>query len=287
MRKGGRNKGFRRERRRDEPVEGCTVSCAWRHDVKPTQRSLWCVLTHFLLAAGWGVLEGCGFEVLLPKVGFCPQSVGNAHLGPTVFSKSISWGTARVGPNLQQLKSQSFRRLEWYFGSFPKCWRISGIQCLLILLFDLHSEGGEGPMATPEQKQKVLCEEQVLVGKVCADSISGLFWAQPRPEERPFPHWILTNPKVVLFRRGLKACSGSVCLSHWVEGGSWISLLFVQGMSAVTSSHTAQSSEQDGIGAHFSAWKPKPTEQHKSRSARRKPSLWEEPVCDFQLSFLL
>lgn len=53
------------------------------------------------------------------------------------------------------------------------------------------------------------------------------------------------------------------------------------------SSHTAQSSEQDGVRPHFSVWKPKTAEQHKSWSARRKPSLWEEPVCYFHFGFLL
>lgn len=80
-----------------------------------------------------------------------------------------------------------------------------------------------------------------------------------------------------------------VCLIGW----SWRTI-FIRAYahardvcSDSLSSHTAQSSEQDGIRAHFSAWKPKTTEQNKSWSARRKPSLREEPVCDFQLSFLL
>lgn len=121
-------------------------------------------MAHFLLAAVWGSWEGDGFEVHSPKVGFYPQSVVNPHLGLTVFAKGISQGPACAGPSLQQLKIQNFRRLEWYSLSLPGCWRVSGVQYLLILLFDLHSGRGEGAMATSEQKREVLCKDRVLIG---------------------------------------------------------------------------------------------------------------------------
>lgn len=128
-------------------------------------------MAHFLTAAGWGVLEGYGFEVHPQKVGFCPQSVGNVHLGLSSLRAFLK-GQFGLGQICSSLKAGVLG--DWNGIPCPS-QNAGGYQVFSIYRFDLHSEGGEGPMATSEQKQKVLGKDQVLAGKVSADSISELF----------------------------------------------------------------------------------------------------------------
>lgn len=148
-------------------------------------------MAHFLFAASWGSWEGCGCEVHPPKVGFYPKSVVNPHLGLTVFAKSISQGPAWVGPNLQQLKSQRCRRQEWHSLSFPGWesggYQVSGIQDLLILLFDLHSGRGEGPMEMSEQKGRSCARAKSWLGRCLQIPPQGCSEHSPGLRRAPFP----------------------------------------------------------------------------------------------------
>lgn len=204
-------------------------------------------VAHFLLAAGWGSWEGCGFEVDPPKVGFYPQSVVNPHLGPTVFAKSISQGPAWDGPNLQQLKSQSFRRLEWYSLSLPGCWRVSGIQYLLILLFDLHLER-EGPSG------RSCVRSQCWLGRCLQIPLQGCSEHSPGLRRDPFPTESSTIQRFCHSGEGSNpVMEVFVCLLKWSWGNTFMRA-YAHARDVCSdslSSPTAQSLEQDGIRASF------------------------------------